>query len=127
VRHTEATLRSYRTISADVDRAITRSGYDGRVLRAKFEAMAHEAEMELYALRNQRLLALRLALRYRDPEFLGSAVRRVFRVLSVILSVLMPRGVYVSLRAWYRSTRLFDALHPRPDTTTRPTAGRRPD
>ena len=73
-----------------------------------------EAEIRLQTLRGRRTTALRLALRYDDPEFQGSWALRAFRRVALMLDVLMPRSFYLTLRAAYRRSALFDLVHRRP-------------
>ncbi len=112
-QHTEATLQSYRLIWTFVERAAREQGHDCSVLRRKFEAMAREAEIHLYSLRHERRKALQLAVRYADPEFQATLPLRAFRRISLILDVLLPRGVYLALRGWYRQGRFFELVHRR--------------
>jgi hypothetical protein len=113
VQHTEATLRSYRLIWTFVERAAREQGHDSSVLRRKYDAMAREAEIRLYSLRHERRKALQLAFRYADPEFQATLPLRAFRRISLILDVLLPRGVYLALRGWYRQGRFFELVHRR--------------
>ena len=114
-RYFEATMETYRRLGSYVDRAATESGYDASAIKHKFEAVAGEAEIRLRALRRDWLTALRLALRHDDPEFQATVLSRAFRRLSLIFDVLMPRRLYVWLRAWYRGGQLFDFVHGRRD------------
>jgi len=113
VQHTEASLQSYKLIWTFVERAAREQGHDSSVLRRKYEAMAREAEIRLYSLRHERRKALQLAVRYADPEFQATLPLRAFRRISLILDVLLPRGVYLALRGWYRQGRFFELVHRR--------------